>query len=96
MVEVDVPTSARPTPSPTTESSGQWQDGQDSGQWQDGQDSGQWDWKPPASTTTETTFIETSNVKEPLSGDYKVVCCEFKQLFNSEVDQVNRRQSLEQ
>ena len=56
-------------PTPTTESNGQWQDGQDSGQW---------DWKPPASTTTETTFVETSNVKEPLSGDYKVVCCEFE------------------
>ena len=66
VVDVGAPTPAKP---PTTESNGQWQDGQDSGQW---------DWKPPASTTTETTFVETSNVKEPLSGDYKVVCCEFE------------------
>ena len=33
---------------------------------------GQWEWKPPTTTTTETTFIETSDVQQPLSGDYKV------------------------
>jgi len=37
-------------------------------------DSGEWQWPPPASAT-ETSFIETSDVKEPLSGDYKVICC---------------------
>merc|ERR1711976_574779 len=35
---------------------------------------GQWEWRPPTTTTTETSFIETSHIKEPLSGDYKVVC----------------------
>lgn len=54
--------------------------GGDDGQWSDGsQDQGQWEWKPPVTTTTETTFIETSQVKEPISGDYKVVCCKFSQ-----------------
>ena len=33
---------------------------------------GQWEWKPPTTTTTETTFIETSPIQEPLSGDFKV------------------------
>ncbi len=42
-----------------------------------GDDSDQWIWKPPVTTTTETTFIETSNIKEPLNGDYKVVCCKL-------------------
>lgn len=55
---------------------GQWQD---DGQWggQGGGGEGQDQWKPPVTTTTETSFVETSVVKEPLSGDYKVVCCEF-------------------
>ena len=52
--------------------------GGDNGQWSDGnQDQGQWEWKPPVTTTTETTFLETSQVKEPISGDYKVVCCKY-------------------
>ena len=38
----------------------------------------QWEWKPPVSTTTETTFTQTSDVVEPLKGDFKVVCCKFK------------------
>ena len=64
-------------PISTTQS--QWQpDNQDNGQWKpDNQDNGQWEWKPPTTTTTETSFIETSQVAEPLSGDYKVVCCKY-------------------
>ena len=63
------------------ESTTQWEwkpDNQDNGQWKpDNQDNGQWEWKPPTTTTTETSFIETSQVAEPLSGDYKVVCCKY-------------------
>ena len=50
-----------------------------------------WAWSPPASTqgggwtpwtptttaTTETNFADSSTVEQPLSGDYKVVCCKL-------------------
>jgi len=56
-----------------------------------------WSWSPPASTqgggwtpwtptttaTTETNFADSSSVQDPLSGDYKVVCCKFRRLFKT-------------
>ena len=62
------PATAKPTTQKPSEGNGQWT--QDP-------NPGQWEWKPPTTTTTETSFIETSNVAEPLSGDYKVVYCKF-------------------
>ena len=46
------------------------------GQWKpDNNDNGRW--KPPSTTFKPPTFVKTSNVTEPLSGDYKVVCCKI-------------------
>ena len=74
------PTEATPA---TTTTQWQWKPDNDNndGQWKPDNDGsynpGQWEWKPPTTTTTETTFIETSNVAEPYSGDYKMVCCKL-------------------
>ena len=55
----------------------------DNGQWKPGDEH---KWVPPSEKKiTNVNFKQTSNVSEPLSGDYKVVCCKiviFKVHFN--------------
>ena len=55
-----------------------------------------WSWSPPASTqgggwtpwtptttaTTETNFADSSTIEQPLSGDYKVVCCKLSKIVS--------------
>ena len=68
-----------------------------------------WSWSPPSSTqgggwtpwtptttaTTETNFANSSTVLEPLSGDYKVVCCKYCTiLVNNSVSVYKMRQNM--
>ena len=69
----------RPEPAKPTTQKPADNDQDNNGQWKPDPNPGQWEWKPPTTTTTETSFIETSNVAQPLSGDYKVVCCKYKE-----------------
>ena len=62
----------------------------DNGQWKPGDEH---KWVPPSEKKiTNVNFKQTSNVSEPLSGDYKVVCCkilifkiDFRYILPSEI-----------
>ena len=41
------------------------------------------DWELIEVADTEISFIETSDVAEPLSGDFKVVCCKYYYLLRN-------------
>ena len=67
-----------------------------------------WSWSPPSSTqgggwtpwtptttaTTETNFADSSTVNEPLSGDYKVVCCKCYIILLNPMYNVKRKKIL--